>query len=1436
MARADFAEQAALDRSLQLTDHIGGFRPGAATAEESVVTDTVAALGTLIGSGAGAAIEDSGNSTEGLFVQYGGADASWHLRGRARAAGSIATPAELSFDNQDQDASLDVSLPVDWIASPTTQNGAAIVYSRHAAPRDEVKAFYDYDSLRITSARTGVAGDLDRIAVEAGTEEVVGTNSTASIALSTGTIDVASPDAAFLGTFGSGTYGPSDGSTVNVNIRAAVRGRDAGNVTFIWRTLYDPDLTGLEIQITRPNPNSVSRRITIASNTETVDLDWNLVVTAFNDYREGGDAIFVATIGDTTETTLRLRGETFNPLLVDSRSINRYNPAYATNASLSFGDDPSSGSGAATNVGEVRVTRGGTRVAGVKASATTRALTVRWNVAGTVGNGKTAQRVGDNTFAANVVTATQSGDTLVVRGPASGTVSVGTIVDAINNANLDDWEAVTSDRNDTITFPANGSTFMETTAGGVDAANQLEVTWDADIHQLHINNVVPTDRAAGIVTAIVALDEFDATDVTYGGGGSGTSALTIPANEDDFTDYNFSGGVGGSPRSTLTVAESVVSSTSNLLTISGILNTDTVQNVIDAYSGSGFTLGATPGDSASDALPGTAIPERALANGLDEIVRQDVTVAMADNGVITISLHAVDDDSDNSTLTELYNAFLNTPYTDADGTEQMLAAGRLTLDTSGGGAGGDPLRNQTLPVMPSGGVDEVAAGDIEASIVTDPALGGPYVQVQYLPAQDTLADIRTALNEQGIVKASTIYGTTLGNTPEAVPFERSMHTGGESATTTSEAAQGIAFLRSANDLNEGLRIHHAQADHTWALVTVAGTQQTAASVGNTVFTGGSVNTGLRIEMPELFAHGTAGNDWFITLRTGNAARMIQPIAAFAHLALASPGHGITVTNDTPGPSGDGFEVQVVVENYGTTPRASYTSATHMRLVLSRSDDMSDVLTAINDARYEGNKIVTATLWNALATYRTGNSIEATHRLAGGANGGQVQRDPLQVSYDGGTDNKIVITLRQGDLLSDIKDALEAWHYHGQTPFDGLVTQTGGNTVAVNAGIVENTVGDENDLAFSGGVNAGAVTAVADSSEKTVTLTYAAVHTLNDLIAVSTNNIEIAAIANTDTLLKPENAGVIRSFDFDETGIAEVEEGLSVVHHDGTLEGSGTETSRLSAQGIQDDVDDLEADVALLDSITRNKDLTSNLDPTFEVVGFGAFFAAMNNNFITLSSNAIDIRVTTATAFYPRVQMLAVGDVVTLVSGTTELVARIDAITFTDASRQGSLSVTYLKGAYTDIAEGATGVHILAQGIDDAAIGSKALRNVPSDLSTAEQNTARTRLGILAAGGATSVTVTFWQDASETSAEPSNAMTKSVALDRGLFVLDFPAIDGNRYIHLSIPIAYELNTVAITNRGALNRFTIVEGTSDRVYHSQRVSNNSQLDLLVEATTA
>ena len=1435
MARADFAEQAALDRSLRLDDHIGGFRPSANSPEEAVVTDTVAALGTLIGSGAGAAIEDSGDSTEGLFVQYGGADASWHLRGRVRAVGSLATPAELSFDNQDQDASLDVSLPVNWIASPTTQNGAAIVYSRHASPRDEVKAFYDYDSLRITSVRTGVSGDLDRIAIEAGTAEVVGTNSSASIALSTGTIDVASPDAAFLGAFASYTLG--NGTVTNLIVRSVTRGTEDNGLSIIFNNRYINSRSQNGAAV-RPNIGGADYEVGFLSGDRTTNYDFQLAVDAINAYRDGdGNQVLSAELGDTRMANLRLAANDFTGASISS-AIGFFNAGYpGQRQSLAGGENPSTGSGSATNVGEVRVTRGGTRVNAAQAETGIRSLRVRWRTAGTVGNGKLFHLIGDNTITAGNIEVTQNGEILEVRGPAQGSDTVGDIVTAINGAALADWDAYArnGDTSDTITFPSNGSTSIATTGGGVDPENQLEVTWDADIHQLHIDNVVPTDRAAGIVTAIVALDEFDATDVTYGGGGSGTASITIPATEDDFTDYNFSGGVGGSPRSPLTVTESVVSSTSNLLTISGILNTDTVQNVIDAYSGSSFTVGVNPGDSASDPLPGTAIPERALANGLDEIVRQDVAVSMADNGVITISLHAVDNDAGNSTLTELYNAFLNTPYTDTEGAEQMLAAGSLTLDTTGGGAGSDPVRNQALPVMPSGGVDEVPAEDIEASIVTDPALGGPYVQVQYLPALDTLAEIRTALNEQGLVKASTIYGTTLGNMPEAVPFERSMHTGSESATTTSETTQGIAFLRSENDLNEGLRIHHAQADYTWALVTEAGAQQTAASVGTALFRGGSVNTGLRIQMPELFAHGTAGNAWFITLRTGNGMRTIQPIAAFANLALASHGHGITVTNDTPGPAGDGFEVQVVVENYGTTPRASYTSATHMRLVLSRSDDMSDVITAINDARYEGNKIVTATLWNAQGTWRTGNSIETTHRLTGGANGGVVQRDPLQVSYDGGTANKIVITLREGDLLSAIKDALEAWHYHGQTPFAGLVTQMGGDTIAVNAGIVEDTVGDENDLAFSGGVDAGAVTAVADSAEKTVTLTYATVHTLNDLIAVSTSNIEIAAIANTDTLLKPENAGAIRSFDFDETGLEEVEEGLSVVHHDGTLEGSGTETSRLSAQGIQDDVDDLTTDVAALDAIVSDKDISDNNGPGFGVVAFGTLLGTTSANVLYLGSIAIAMRVTTDT-FYERLQDLAVGDIVTIVSGNTELTARADAVTFTDASRQVELTVVYLTGAYTDIAVGTTMVSVNGQGIDDAAIGSKALRNVPSNLSAAEQNTARTRLGITVSGGATTITVTFWQDATAQSAEPSNAMTKSIALDRGLFVLDFPALDGNRYIHLSVPIAYELNTVAITNRSALNRFDEVEGTSDRVYHSQRISNNSQLDLLVEATTA
>ncbi len=765
MARPDFAAQEVQDRSFELTDQIAGFRPGASTPEEALVTDTVAELGNLIGgSVAGAELRDASDSDHGLFLQYTGADSSWHLRGRAREAGSPAVAAALSFDNQDEDGSLAVSLPLDWAASPATASGIAITYNRYATPVSEVKAFYNYGPLRITSTRDGSAGDSDVVRITGGTAGTNVENADAAIGLSTGELVVVSPDATGTVDEVAGVNPRYGNNAAFMNVRALVPGTAMNGFTLAMRSVRDNSQT--ETITWSATYSSDNRTLNIVATLNTFDLftvSTEGLVDAINAARTAqGEQLVEADrvpFGQDGFITINYIRSNDNPL----RNINGLVFAGGTHAS---------GPGTPTNRGEVRVVASAARVPGTAATyvwqiSSGRQITLTFHQIGTGGNNLQFSIRQDTTnLNANTVDVTDSGADFLVR--YNGSVTLGTLVDAMNGAGSRFTVAITQgSRADSVTPSGNISW---RTSGGTDTVNPLSAVWDEDAHRLTIT-ALTTDTAAAVSAVIAALDEFSTANLSYTDGGSDSATITVPGTAGEHVDYNFSGGIDAVARTPLAVSDAFVSGTVSRFMITGLIATDSVQDVIDAYSGSRFTIGATPGDDVTDTFTTvTDVNNANLANGLDEVTRQLPSVTLADNGAITISLHAVDDRSDNTTLNELYNAFLAADYTNTAGDTQTLAAASLTLDFSGGGVGTDPLRNQTLPASPSGGVDAVGAGPIEAVVNSDDS----YVEIRYLPAEDTLEDVLTALKEQNLIKASGIYGTTLGNTPEAPPFDRTM--------------------------------------------------------------------------------------------------------------------------------------------------------------------------------------------------------------------------------------------------------------------------------------------------------------------------------------------------------------------------------------------------------------------------------------------------------------------------------------------------------------------------------------------------------------------------------------------------------------------------------------------------------------------------------------
>ena len=234
---------------------------------------------------------------------------------------------------------------------------------------------------------------------------------------------------------------------------------------------------------------------------------------------------------------------------------------------------------------------------------------------------------------------------------------------------------------------------------------------------------------------------------------------------------------------TLTVADSGL----DLAITNAINDSTTIQDVIDAYSGVNFDLTVASGGVAGSFLVDNGVNPAAtrqvLSGGAEAVAQNPVTVRSMNDSLarpqLSIALDFFTDNPLNTTLAQLRTAIIGTQYrtaTQSSGVapQGRIAAASVVLDTSGGGAGTDPIRAQTLQAMPTGGEDAEEAGAIEASLHPDDEVNGPNLLVRFDQSADTLQEIFDALTAQtpNVVRPMAIAGTDLTARPEAVPFTR----------------------------------------------------------------------------------------------------------------------------------------------------------------------------------------------------------------------------------------------------------------------------------------------------------------------------------------------------------------------------------------------------------------------------------------------------------------------------------------------------------------------------------------------------------------------------------------------------------------------------------------------------------------------------------------
>ena len=757
----------------------------------------------------GVLLRQAGEDDKGLFIAHSDGDLTWHAQAEERTENDEpAVGASLAFANQDQDAVLNVDLPTDWVARPETVNIRDIVYDRRALPTSGAKAEYDYGRLKIQAAIVGAIGNRYRVRVLSGTAARADTNAHADINLWAGTpgivrggsIRVTSPDA--LGEKATLTYRTS------VTITAGKAGSSGNNIS-------------IRENITRNT--GLTENFTVVAAREGNRINLTIVMKDFN-FRPSAQSI-----ADALNALVDDNGNQFVVATVEPGSFGIAGSiSYGQNTDYRFSGGGGDGGGAHTNTGGIKVVAGDpnlplagasvdVNVAGDGDTPVIVRITLTGTSRGASGNDISVAVEYDGDGGDNSIFArgNAAGDELLIS--IKGTANLADLltellrnpIDQSNGSDSTIFATASIVQNaDSVTQVTWGSTDANrsyTFSGGQDAGNQpLTAVWDESAHLLTIT-ALATHTANEVITAITALDEFNTTSgqpgfVVLHGAAVGGNVIAVDGTVGNALDYNFAGGVDGAARSTLTLRETFTGRDPNSnqqfysLEISGVLNTDTVGDVIDAYAGSQFTLSPASGSSRADTVTGIALAWTTLVGGVDAIARAEPVVTLSDTGVITISLYAVDDSALNTTLFELANAWIRATYNDTEGTNTTFGSSGVLADVTSGGAATDPLRNQALPVRPTGGRNFVAAGPIEILSRPDDEVDGPNILLRFKPSADTIQEVLDgflAMNNGGF-SFTMVYGTDPTAHPEAVPFNRSFFDGGAEAPTVGTGGLSLA--------------------------------------------------------------------------------------------------------------------------------------------------------------------------------------------------------------------------------------------------------------------------------------------------------------------------------------------------------------------------------------------------------------------------------------------------------------------------------------------------------------------------------------------------------------------------------------------------------------------------------------------------------------------
>ncbi len=339
---------------------------------------------------------------------------------------------------------------------------------------------------------------------------------------------------------------------------------------------------------------------------------------------------------------------------------------------------------------------------------------------------------------------------------------------------------------------------------------------------------------------------------------------------------------------------------------------------------------------------------------------------------------------------------------------------------------------------------------------------------------------------------------------------------------------GVAYIRSRENVNRGVRVHSGQADHAWKLLTKSLPSYTPSTV---TLAGRNAANRLRLTLPPAFAgHGIDPNIYDLAVVRGNPATSRAAQNASVRIQASGQGAGIEIGVDSAGEPGNAFRIDVQTVERDTPPALTYTSGFSATLTTSLNYTVDNLVAAINRARHNGNQLITARRWNSSGNEAIGWLRHGNYAFSGGSAATTSAREPLSFGYDPAT-NTFSLTVIAADPLASIAAVIEAWDHNGERPFAGHVTLTGNENDILPTNAIGATVGAAVRTDFAGGT-VEHVTVTLDDVTKEIEVAFADFHTLNHLVSASTALVTLSLIPGTDGTQLPEEPETTVPFDFD----------------------------------------------------------------------------------------------------------------------------------------------------------------------------------------------------------------------------------------------------------------------------------------------------------------